>query len=69
MGSMMSSAFSDVSLKSSVMRKNKDFMVENFGLTTLSLNAIVFEELQRDVAKLNGQNNAKELAKMEGTFA
>ena len=66
---MMSTAFSDVAEKSVIMRQNKSFMLEKFGLNLPSLNAIIDEELQRNIARLNGDNNKKELAKLNGDFA
>ena len=45
MGSMMSSAFSDVAEKSVIMRKNKAFMIEKFGREAMYLNETIDEEL------------------------
>ena len=51
------------------MRKNKAFMIEKFGLEAMYLNETIDEELQRNIARLNGDNNKKELAKLGGSFA
>ena len=46
------------------MRKNKAFLIETFGVDQgLTLNAMVEDEMSRQVIRLNGENNKKELAK------
>ncbi len=46
------------------MKENKAYMIANFGKdATLSLNAMIDEEIAKGVVRLNGENNKKELDK------
>eukprot|EP00354_Favella_ehrenbergii_P004316 CAMPEP_0170469690 /NCGR_PEP_ID=MMETSP0123-20130129/12440_1 /TAXON_ID=182087 /ORGANISM="Favella ehrenbergii, Strain Fehren 1" /LENGTH=215 /DNA_ID=CAMNT_0010736651 /DNA_START=52 /DNA_END=699 /DNA_ORIENTATION=+ len=74
MGSMMSTAFSDVAEKAEIMRRNKKFMLELLQKAhAISLNATIDEEIALGVIECNGDNNKKKLDKSkyiswEGTY-
>ncbi len=54
----------DVADKSRIMKQNKAFMIASLGKdATLSLNAMIDEEIAKGVPRLNGDNNKKELDK------
>jgi len=54
----------DVAEKSVMMRKNKAFMIANFGKdATLSINQQIDVEIAQNVILCNGENNAKECDK------
>ena len=57
-------SWSDVADKSRIMKGNKTFMIATFGKdATLSLNAMIDEEIAKGIVGLNGDNNKKMLDK------
>eukprot|EP00347_Sterkiella_histriomuscorum_P023651 403333863 len=64
MGSAMSMAFSDITSKAEFIAQNKEqFLRENPGKETCTLQDLIEDDIRKGVEKLNGENNDKLLKK------